>query len=368
LSSFGAIYEVPVKGEYIVDTGHIVAFEKTLKFEITKPPGSSWLSAFLGGEGLVCRFKGNGRLFCQTHNAPSIRSSRRQSFTSEVAREEDEENGTKRRPIKFLLPILCLLSTLNSQPSTVNSQLSTINCQLPPINCQLICLAISHIQSSISIICPTKTQNSCQQNGVGRSFGMAAMDSHITLKSKVKGGLMKGLTRMLTGESLFISEFTAPERSGTLYISPGLPGDIQHYHLKGISLMLQSSAFVASSSTVDLDSKFQGLKGFFSGESLFFLKATGEGDIWFNSYGAILEIPVNGSYIVDTGYIVAFEDTLKYNVEAMGGLSWTNLRTGILGGEGLVCRFSGEGKLWIQSRNLFPLINFLNPFRPVKNN
>jgi uncharacterized protein (TIGR00266 family) len=67
LSSFGAIYEVPVNGEYIVDTGHIVAFEKSLTFEITKA-GSSWIGAFLGGEGLVCRFKGQGRLFCQTHN------------------------------------------------------------------------------------------------------------------------------------------------------------------------------------------------------------------------------------------------------------------------------------------------------------
>ena len=67
LTSFGAIYEVPVNGEYIVDTGHIVAFEKSLSFEITKA-GSSWLGAFLGGEGLVCRFKGQGRLFCQTHN------------------------------------------------------------------------------------------------------------------------------------------------------------------------------------------------------------------------------------------------------------------------------------------------------------
>jgi uncharacterized protein (TIGR00266 family) len=67
LTSFGAIYEVPVNGEYIVDTGHIVAFEKSLSFEIAKA-GSSWIGAFLGGEGLVCRFKGQGRLFCQTHN------------------------------------------------------------------------------------------------------------------------------------------------------------------------------------------------------------------------------------------------------------------------------------------------------------
>ncbi|NEO91728.1 MAG: TIGR00266 family protein [Moorea sp. SIO3G5] len=67
LNSFGGIYEVPVEGEYIVDTGHIVAFEKSLNFEITKP-GSSWIGAFLGGEGLVCRFKGQGKVYCQTHN------------------------------------------------------------------------------------------------------------------------------------------------------------------------------------------------------------------------------------------------------------------------------------------------------------
>ena len=67
LSSFGAIYEIPVNGEYIVDTGHIVAFEKSLTFDINKA-GASWVGAFLGGEGLVCRFKGQGRIFCQTHN------------------------------------------------------------------------------------------------------------------------------------------------------------------------------------------------------------------------------------------------------------------------------------------------------------
>jgi len=73
LSSFGAIYEIDVDGEYIVDTGHIVAFEKSLNFEITKP-GSSWLGAFLGGEGLVCRFKGQGKIYCQSHNAGAFGS------------------------------------------------------------------------------------------------------------------------------------------------------------------------------------------------------------------------------------------------------------------------------------------------------
>ena len=199
------------------------------------------------------------------------------------------------------------------------------------------------------------------------SGAMAAMDSHITMKSRMKGGLMKGLGRMLGGESLFISEFTAQGKPGKLYLSPGVPGEVQHYYLDGrTSLLVQSSGFVAASPTLELDTKFQGFKGFFSGESLFLLKASGQGSFWFSSYGAIVEIPVDGDYVVDTGYIVAFEDTLQYNVEMLGGLSFKGLRTGILGGEGLVCRFRGQGKLWIQSRELYALINFLNPFRPVK--
>ena len=64
---FGGIYEVLIRDDYTVDTGHIVAFEDTLRFRVGKA-GDSWLSSLLGGEGLVCKFSGQGRLYCQTHN------------------------------------------------------------------------------------------------------------------------------------------------------------------------------------------------------------------------------------------------------------------------------------------------------------
>lgn len=227
-----------------------------------------------------------------------------------------------------------------------------------------IAYEIEHSPAYSSLILNLRTN----QTVLVESGAMAAMDSWIKMKSKMQGGLMKGLGRMVSGESFFVSEFTAQEQPGQLYISPGVPGDIQHYHLSGNGLMVQSSGFVAASPSVQIDTKFQGFKGFFSGESLFLLRATGEGDFWFSSYGAILEIPVAGHYVVDTGYIVAFEDSLNYNVEMLSGLSFRGLKTGILGGEGLVCRFTGQGRLWIQSRNLYSLINFLNPFRPTKSN
>lgn len=68
INSFGAIFPLEVGAEeVIVDSGHIVAFQETLNFSITKA-GKSWVSSFLGGEGLVCRFNGRGTVWCQSHN------------------------------------------------------------------------------------------------------------------------------------------------------------------------------------------------------------------------------------------------------------------------------------------------------------
>jgi uncharacterized protein (TIGR00266 family) len=207
-----------------------------------------------------------------------------------------------------------------------------------------------------------------QQTVLVEAGAMAAMDPWIEMKSKMKGGLMKSIGRVLGGESLFISEFTPQGKPGELMLAPGVPGDVQHYVLSGNALMLQSSGFVACSPTIELNTKFQGVRGFFSGESLFLVRAQGTGDLWFSSYGAILEIPVDGEYVVDTGYVVAFEESLNYSVELLGGLSFKGLKTGIFGGEGFVCRFRGTGKLWVQSRQLSGLINFVNPYRPAKSN
>lgn len=71
LNSYGAIYPITIEEEHIVDTGHIVAFDPTLTFSISKA-GKSWIHSFLGGEGLVCRFKGRGRVWAQSHNAAAF--------------------------------------------------------------------------------------------------------------------------------------------------------------------------------------------------------------------------------------------------------------------------------------------------------
>ncbi len=187
---------------------------------------------------------------------------------------------------------------------------------------------------------------------------MATMSTNLKMKTKMRGGF----SRLFAGESIFLNEFTAENGPGEIGIAPGTPGDLAHYRIDtDKTLYLQSGSFVASANTVNLDLKWQGMKGFFNGEGLFLARCHGYGDLWFNTYGGLIEIDVNGDYVVDTGHIVAFEDTLSYNVESVGGF-----KSLFFSGEGLVCRFKGTGKVWIQTRQFNPLRSWVWFYRPVK--
>jgi len=187
---------------------------------------------------------------------------------------------------------------------------------------------------------------------------MATMDTHIQMKSKLRGGL----GRMITGESIVMNEFTAADVPGEIGIAPPSPGDLRHVYLNGETIFLQNSAFVASDPEVAIESKWQGFtKGFFSGENLFLIRAQGTGDLWFNSYGGIIDLDVDGDYVVDTGNIVAFTEGLEYKISKVGGY-----KSLFFSGEGFVCRFSGKGKIWIQTRAAGAFASWAHPFRPVK--
>ena len=187
---------------------------------------------------------------------------------------------------------------------------------------------------------------------------MACMDSNMQMKTKSKGGLK----RMLSGESLFLNEFTAKGSGAEISIAPGAPGDMAHVYLNNETIYLQNSAFVAAHPDVVLDTKWQGIvKGFFSGESFFLIKCSGTGDLWFNTLGALIELEeVDNSLIVDTGHIVAFTEGLDYSVSRVGGY-----KSLFFSGEGLVCRFKGQGKVWIQTRKVNQFAGWLHWFRPV---
>jgi uncharacterized protein (TIGR00266 family) len=131
----------------------------------------------------------------------------------------------------------------------------------------------------------------------------------------------------------------------------------------GRELFIQSGSYLASNTTIQTDTKFQGMKGFFSGESMFFIRAFTEsqGRVYFNSFGAIKPIVIQPgkSVTVDTGHVVAFESSVQYSIKKLGGL-----KSALLGGEGLVMDFTGQGTVWVQTRNISSFASRLIPFMP----
>lgn len=208
-----------------------------------------------------------------------------------------------------------------------------------------------------------------EQQLFSEASAMATMDSHIELKAGLRGGLKRSLGRAFGGESFVISRYRAVGAPGEVTLAPGPPGDIVHYPLRGQRLLLQRGAFLAHSEGIEVTGSWQGARGFFSGEGLVLLQASGHGDLFFNSYGAILPMDVTDDFYVDTGYVVAFEDTLRYQVTTLPGLGiGSRVKSFLFGGEGLVCRFSGQGRVWVQTRTINPFLGWVYPYRPQRRN
>ena len=90
----------------------------------------------------------------------------------------------------------------------------------------------------------------------------------------------------------------------------------------------------------------------------------GAGRVYYNSYGAVKQIPIQAGQVVtvDTGHVVAFTDGVDYQIGKVGGMGSL-----VFGGEGLVMHFSGQGTVWVQTRNIGALAGILAPFFPTGN-
>jgi len=193
---------------------------------------------------------------------------------------------------------------------------------------------------------------------------MVSMSSGIEMQTSAKGGLLSGLKRsLLGGESFFINTFTATA-AGEVTFAPPLPGDIRHIEVSGGALMVQSTSFLASSPGLTVDTKWAGAKGFFAKEGLFLLKVSGRGHLFVSSYGAIHEVPLAAgeSYTLDNGHMVAFDESVSYNVRRVGGMKST-----LFSGEGLVCTFTGPGRVLLQTRSEDAFLSWLIPHLPKNN-
>lgn len=191
---------------------------------------------------------------------------------------------------------------------------------------------------------------------IAEGGAMAWMDDGMAVNGRLMGGFLRAaIRRIVADESLFVGEYYHPN-GGSVTFSPTVPGAVQQRTLHGDSFILTAGSFMACTPGVELKTRFAGLRGLFSGEGGFFIECTGHGEIFYNSFGAVLEKEVNGTFLVDTGYVVAWEPGLSYSISGMG-----NLKSTVLSGEGLVMRFSGAGKLYLQSRTLSDVAGWLTP-------
>lgn len=194
---------------------------------------------------------------------------------------------------------------------------------------------------------------------------MAMTRGDVSMETSTRGGFMKGLRRSLGGESFFVNDFTS-RTGGQVGVSATLPGDMTMVRLETSQpLLVQSGSWTASDPDVDVDSKWGGGKSFFSGEGLILLRCTGPGDLLLSSYGAILATTLTAgeTMTLDTGHVVAFDESVQYNVRKAGGWKST-----LLGGEGLVTDFHGPGRVWLQTRSSDDLIQWIRRVNPQHSN
>ena len=190
---------------------------------------------------------------------------------------------------------------------------------------------------------------------------MAMTRGDVTMATSTHGGFLKGLKRSLGGESFFVNDFSS-HTGGVVAVAAALPGDMSLVTMDGSGgLLVQSGSWIASETTVDVDAKWGGGKTFFSGEGLVLLRCTGRGQLLLSAYGAIrpYTLGVGERMTLDTGHVVAFDDTVEYGVRKAG--SW---KSTILGGEGLVTDFTGPGRLWLQTRSSSDLIGWIQSKLP----
>jgi len=209
------------------------------------------------------------------------------------------------------------------------------------------------------------------QTLIAEAGSMVARHSHVDMDVKMNAGPGAGLwakmkafvialiRRVIGGETFFVNHFSAPQ-PGSVWVAPAMSGQLSYRRLQGETLVLSTGAYVASVGDLDMKMKFGGLKSLLAKEGAFFLAISGHGELWFNSYGGIEAIDVNGPYIVDNGHLVGYEGNLDFNIRSAGG----GLMGFMASGEGMVCEFNGQGRVYIQSRNMATLVDWLTRIMP----
>jgi len=193
---------------------------------------------------------------------------------------------------------------------------------------------------------------------------MAYMTGNMVMEAKMQGGLLKGIGRSISGASLFLVEFKSKGGTGIVGLGGSVPGKIVDLDIGKGKWIVQKTGYLGSQPTVELSLAFQKRLGsvLFGGEGLILQQLSGTGIAFVAACGDfnIVDLKPGEQYKVATAKAVAWQDTVKYDIAAAGGI-----KTAMFGGEGLfVTTLTGPGKIIIQSMTLSELALALVPFLP----
>ena len=198
------------------------------------------------------------------------------------------------------------------------------------------------------------------------SGGMAWMTNNITMNTSGRGGGLGGvLKRAVSGESLFLVEYTSQGGKGTVAFASDFPGKIVALNLgQGQQMIAQKQAFLVAEKTCNLDIHFRRRlgAGLFGGEGFVLQKLTGPGVAFVCLDGEIMEYTLGQGEVlkVDTGHVAMYEPTVNFDIEMVKG--FTNI---LFGGEGLfLATLTGPGRVWLQTMPTQNLAKAIMPFLP----
>ncbi|MFV0528494.1 MAG: TIGR00266 family protein [Lachnospiraceae bacterium] len=198
-----------------------------------------------------------------------------------------------------------------------------------------------------------------------QSGGMAWMSQDMEMTTNARGGVMKGLGRMFSGESFFMTTYTARSDDSVIGFSATVPGEILPVDLtSGGPLICQKGVFLCAEQTVHTKVAFTKKlsAGLFGGEGFILQEVAGSGMAFLEIDGNRIEKTLQSgeSLLVDTGNLVAFEPTVSYEIQMVKG--GVNL---FLGGEGLfLTRLTGPGRVVLQTQNFGEFAGRINKFLP----
>ena len=196
-----------------------------------------------------------------------------------------------------------------------------------------------------------------------QSGGMFYQTEGIKMDTNTRGGLFKGIGRMFAGESMFMATYTATQDAKVAFAST-VPGSIIPVDVSEGRFTIQKGAFLAAESSIELRTTFNKKlgTGFFGGEGFIHQELSGRGIAFLEVDGDAIEMNLAPGEVlkVDTGNLVGFEDSVRYEVESVKGLG--NI---LFGGEGLfLTKLTGPGKVILQTMNMNEFVLRIDSYMP----